>query len=248
MYAGKESITFVKTLANVPRFAKYRAVIKECSIPVVPFAEIDLKMRNDISQLNPNTQDQSEQIFSPEEVEAAKVICRIWRVYWPRYKKAKEWKSTSLGQSTNEINELCESYRPELRGVPEIVEDLYMIFWGQGPKTHEAITAAETQRLETAECYQQFFTTLRGTTYTAEDLERVEESFEEVEGYTKKIAEMKKIFSLQGMRELWSQYQSRGTADLNEYMVAMQRKAAGIKDALIQLATEIDSLSEIDSL
>ena len=214
-------------------------VIQECSIPVVSFALIDPMRRYDISQLSSHTQDQSEQVFSPEKVKAAEVICRIWRKYWPLYKKAKEWRSTPLGRSTTTINELCERYKEyyllEGQPVPELVGDLYMVFWGQGPKTLEAITSAETQGVETSECYQEFFTTLYGTTYTDEDLERVEEYFEEVENYTGKIADMKTTFSPQGMRKLWSQYIYRGTGDLKDYMVAMQREAAGIKHALIRL-------------
>lgn len=258
MYIDKESVTFVQAVPDVPRFARHLVVIQECSIPVVSFATIDPMSRYDISQLSLNTQDQSEQPFSSEQLKAAGVICRIWREYWPLYKKAKEWRSTPLGRSTTAINELCESYRPELTPCfaepcldwgeegwifqpeprPGIVEDLYRVFWGQGPKTHEAITAAETQGFETAERYQQFFISLYGTTYTDDDLERVEVFFEEVEEYTGKIAAMKTTFSLEGMRKLFSEYETHGafaTGNLKEHMVAMQREAAGITHVLIRL-------------
>ena len=240
MYSGKESISFVQAPSNEPRFANYWAVIRECSIPVVSFATIDSINRCDISQLSSNTQDQSEQIFSPEQVKAAEVICRIWRKYWPLYKKAKEWRSTPSGRSTVAINELCESYRPELRHVPEVSGDLLMIFWRQGPTVHEAISNAETQSLETAERYQQFFSSLYGTTYTGEELEQVEEFFEQVGGCTGKIAMMKTTFSLEGMRKLFSKYYAHGpsaTGDLKEHMDGMLGEATGIKHALIGLGS-----------
>ena len=254
VYVDKESITYVQAVSDVPRFARHLTVIQECSIPVVSFATIDPMSRYDISKLSSNPLDQSEQIFSSEQLKAAEVICRIWREYWPLYKKAKEWRSTPLGRSTTVINELCESYKPELTPCfaeyweegsifepeprPGIVEDLYRVFWGQGPKTHEAITAAETQGFETAERYQQFFISLYGTTFTDEDLERVEEFFESVEDYTTKIAEMKTTFSLEGMRKLFSEYETHGVyaaGNLKEHMVAMQREAAGITHVLIRL-------------
>lgn len=236
MYADKESITFVQTLPDVPRFSQYWPVIQECSIPVVPFATIDPSSNCE----NSNAQGQSKQIFTPEHVKAAEVICRICKEYWPLYKKAKEWKSTPLGQSTIAINELCESYRLELRGVPGVVEDLYMVFWEQGPKTHQAVAAAEAQGFETAERYQEFFVSLYGTAYTEEDLELVEESFKEVERYTGKVAEMKTAFSLEGMRKLWLKYQALGplaTGSFKRDMVTIQREATSIKYALVGLGS-----------
>lgn len=235
MYADKESITFVVTRSSVSRLAKYSAVITEYSIPVVFFATIDpMRMNYDMFQLPTTPQHRSERVFTSEEVKAAEVICRIWR----EYKKAKEWRNSPLGLSTIAINNLYKSYRFELRDVREISETLYKVFWEQGPKTHEAIAAAEIQRLETTERYQQFFSSLYGTTYTDENLELVEEYFKEVEYYTGKIAEMKAMFSLEGMREWWSRYPGLGPfapGALKEDMVAIQREAIGVKHVLIRL-------------
>ena len=226
----------------MPRFAKYRTVIQECSIPVVSFAAIDPMSKVDISQPSPDVQDESEQIFSPEQVKAAEVICRIWREYWPQYQKAKEWRSTPLYRSTVAINELCASYRSKFKYGPGTEEDLHMVFWRQGPETHQAISAADAQGFETSESYQQFFTTLEGTDYTDEDLEQVNDFFEEVGDHTKKISKMKEMFSLEGMRKLWFQYQVRGAGALKEYIVVEQREATRIKDELIRLHSSLIQL------
>jgi len=211
---------------------------------VKSLAEIDPLIQHDITQRT-NTEtaqnESDEDIFTPQEIKAAEKICRFWRKYWPRYKKAREWRSTPLGRSTTAIDDLCSQYKPELCECPEIVEDLYKVFRSHGPKTHEAITAAEAQSLETSERYQVFFTSLPGTEYTDEDLERVEELFEEFEDFAEKIAKMKATFTLDGMGVLWGKYsgynQEAAVTALQGRFASMQRVAIGIKDGLVRLSS-----------
>lgn len=172
---------------------------------------------------------------------AAVVICQFWREYWPRFKAKQEWRNTPLGQATTIIDKRCEEYKIELDELPPIYRELYTVYWLNAPRTYEAIKAAEAQGSETAESYQAFFTSLYGSKYTDADLERVEELFEEVETNMGKIAEMKEVFGLDGMRKLWTGYLGfrenfvAATEKLREDMAAMQKEAVGIRHSFVRL-------------
>jgi len=97
-----------------------------------------------------------------------------------------------------------------------------------------------------------FFTSLFGTTYTGEELEQVEVFFEEVEEKKGRIKEMKGIFSLEGVRKLFSKYQAHGpsaTISLKEHMVGIQREVEEIKDVLIGLGSNryVDTVDTVES-
>ena len=231
VYAGKENITFVQSNTRCNRFASYRNYFALLHIPTLTLEEIDPVKYFDAQE---TTEEESgEQTFTPKERVAAEVICRIWRQYWPRYMRRKEWRNTSVGRSTTVIEEICRKYQHVLSILPEIYQELHNVFWLYGPKTYEAIQIAEVQGAESSERYQAFFTSLYGTSYTDEDLERVEELFEEVELHIGKVARMKSTFSVDGVRGLYFAYaglRPETAADrLKDNLTVMQKEAVSIR-------------------
>jgi len=231
VYAGKESITFVQSNTRYNRFASYKNSFTLLHIPTLSLEEID-PVKNFEAQVT-TEEESAEQTFTPEERAAAEVICRIWRQYWPRYMRRKEWRNTSLGRSTTAVEEICRKYQQVLSILPEIYQELHKVFWLYGPKTYEAIQIAEVEGAEISERYQAFFTSLYGTSYTDEDLERVEELFEEVELHVGKVASMKSAFSVDGVRALYFSYaglRPEMAADrLKDNMTVMQKEAVTIR-------------------
>lgn len=230
VYAGKESITLVQSNTRCNRFASYTSYLAILQVPTLTLDQVDPIKHFDAQE---TTEEESgEQTFTPEQRAAAEVICRIWRQFWPRYKQRKEWRNTSLGRSTTAIEEICQKYQQVLSILPETYQELHRVFRLYGPKTYDAIQNAETQGAEISERYQAFFTSLYGTRYTDEDLERVEELFEEVELHIGKVASMKSAFTLDGVRALYFSYVDLGpgtAADkLRDNMTVMQKEAVSI--------------------
>ncbi|KAF8420242.1 hypothetical protein EV426DRAFT_566796 [Tirmania nivea] len=237
IYAGKESITFVQSNPRCNRFASYRGYFTQLQIPSLILEEIDPVKHFDMQEAT--EEESGEQTFTSKEQAAAEVICRIWRQYWPRYKQRKEWRNTPLGRSTTATEEICRKYQQVFSILPEIYQELHIVFWLHGPKTYEAIQIAEVQGAEVSERYQAFFTSLYGTSYTDEDLERVEEYFEEVERYIDKVASMKSTFSVDGVRALYFSYADlrpeTAAVRLRDYMAAMQKEAVSIRHSFNRL-------------
>ena len=235
LYAGKESITLVQSNIRSNRFASYRSYLERLQISTLTLDEVD-PVKDFKFEVQETTEEESdEQTITEEKIAAATVICRIWRQYWPMYKKRKEWRNTSLGRATTAIEEICRKYQEVLSILPEAYQELHKVFWLYGPKTYEAIQAAEAQGVEASERYQAFFTSLYGTRYTDEDLERVEELFEEVELHIGEVASMKSVFSIDGLRALYFSYANlrpRIAADrLKDNMAAMRKESVSIRDS-----------------
>ena len=241
VYDGKEGLTLVQAKKDSSRFAGYRS-FPEVKLHTVGLEEVDPATRVTSPALTrvDAPEESEEQQFTKEELAAAHKIYQIWKKYWPRYVARREWRITSLGRATTVIDNLCQRYQPAFNDLCILCQELYHVFWLRGPKTYEAIKTAEAQGAETSEYYQAFFTSLYGSSYTDADLERVEELFEEVEKHTSTIAEMKEVFSLDGMAQLWMRYLDHDDLDeagnaLRDDLITMQKEASSITHAFTTL-------------
>lgn len=246
IYAGKESITLIEPNNVNRRFVALKSILLEHQVQLKPLEEILAATISNSPAIADQDEESGEETFSEVERTAAKTICKILKEYWPRYKRRTEWKNSSEGRSAAAIDKLCEEYRLRLSDFMSspLGEQLYQAIWLHGPKSYEAIEAAETQGIETSDRYQTFFTSLYGTSYTDADLERVEELFEEVEAHNAKIAELKSIFTIVGMKNLWFSYrdmlfydQDAKAESLCQHILGMQKEANSIKHSFSRLAT-----------
>ncbi|KAF8460896.1 hypothetical protein BDZ91DRAFT_737945 [Kalaharituber pfeilii] len=245
VYRGREGITLVTTPGDDRRFALYSAVIQRCRIPTVTLEEVR-PLQDFVSQHQEAVDDEAqEQLFNAVERQAAEVIARIWREYWPRAKKRRQMMDAPLGRATIAMDKLyhnsllrledLETRYPEHHSfIRPMVEDMYFTFWLHAPEIYQRVTFAEGKATETSERYQNFFTSLLGTNYTDADLERVEEYFEEVELHIASVAEMRKIFSDEGLeRFCW-----------NYCTFAPQMHIVELKKALNKMGKEAELIVE----
>ncbi|KAF8453554.1 hypothetical protein BDZ91DRAFT_749021 [Kalaharituber pfeilii] len=249
-YRGREGITLVTNLGNDTRFAAYRGVIQR--IPTANFHEICPSQAPGSQPQDTVDDETQEQLFSTAERQAAEVIARIWRQYWPRAKQRRQMMDTPLGRATFAIDKLYESslqrlgkletqYPDHHSIIRPFFEDIYFTFWRHAPETYQLVTFSEGKATETSERYQNFFTSLLGTTYTDADLERVEEYFEEVELHIASVANMRKVFSDEGVDKLCRDYcafaPNMHIAELKKALTKMGREAELIVEHFKRLSS-----------